>query len=69
MGPAGLPRDVVESLNAALGRVLAAPEVLDRLRAAGAEATPSSPEALAQRYADWVERFGRIARSAGVVPQ
>ena len=69
MGPAGMRRDIVDALNAAIGRILAMPEIRDRMQNAGAEATPSTPEALARKYADWVERFGKIAKQAGIKPQ
>lgn len=69
MGPAGLRRDIVDSLNAAIGRTLSMPEIRDRMQNAGAEATPSTPDALARKYADWVERFGKIAREYGIRPQ
>jgi len=69
MGPAGMRRDIVDSLNAAIGRTLAMPEIRDRMQNAGAEATPSTPDALARTYADWVERFGKIAKQAGIKPQ
>jgi len=69
IGPAGMRRDIIDSLNAAIDRTLAMPEIRDRIENAGAEATPSTPEALARKYADWVERFGKIAKQAGIKPQ
>jgi len=45
------------------------PDIRERLLNAGSEPAPSSPEELATRYADWVERFGRIAKQAGIKPQ
>ena len=69
MGPAGMRRDIVDSLNAAIGRSLAMPEIRDRMQNAGAEATPGTPEALARKYSDWVERFGNIAKQYGIKPQ
>ena len=69
MGPAKVPRDIVVSLNAAIGRTLAMPDVREKLLYAGSTAAPSSPEELSMRYADWIERFGRIAKQAGIKPQ
>lgn len=69
MGPAGVRRDIVASLNAAISRTLAIPEVHEKLLNAGSAAAPSSSEELARRYADWVERFGKIAKQAGIKPQ
>lgn len=69
MGPAGMRRDIVDALNAAIGRTLAMPDIRDRMQNAGSEATPSTPETVARTYADWVERFGKIAKLAGIKPQ
>lgn len=68
MGPAGIRRDIVASLNAAIGRTLAMPDIRERFLVAGSEPAPSSPEELTRRYADWIERFGRIAKQAGIKP-
>ena len=69
MGPAKVPRDIVVSLNAAIGRTLAMPDIREKLLNAGSTATPSSPEELSKRYVDWIERFGKIAKQAGITPQ
>jgi tripartite-type tricarboxylate transporter receptor subunit TctC len=69
MGPAGMPREIVDSLNAAIARTLNMPEIRDRLQNLGSEVTPSTPDELAKRYADWVTRFGRIAKQTGIKPQ
>lgn len=69
MGPAGMRPDIVGSLNAAIGRTLAMPEVGDRMQNAGVEPTPSTPEVLASRYTDWLERFSKIGKGHGIKPQ
>jgi len=68
MGPAGVRRDIVTSLHAAIARALEMPDVREKMLNAGSEAAPSSPEELSKRYADWIERFGKIARQAGIKP-
>jgi len=68
MGPASIPRDIVVSLNAAIARALSAPDTRNRLLNAGSSPAPSTPEALTRRYADWVERFGKIAKKTGIKP-
>jgi tripartite-type tricarboxylate transporter receptor subunit TctC len=68
VGPGGMGSDIVTALNKALGRALTAPDVRDRLLKAGYEPTPSSPEELRKRYADWVVKFGKIAKDAGLQP-
>ena len=69
VGPAGMNRDIVTSLNAAIGRTLAAPDLRDRFLKAGSEPTPSSPEELRKRFEDWIVIFGKIAKDAGLKPQ
>lgn len=69
LGPAGMRRDIVATLNTAVGRALAAPDLRDRFNKAGSQPAPSSPEELARRYAEWAVDFARIAKDAGIKPQ
>lgn len=68
MGPAGMRRETVVSLNAAIGKALAAPDIREKFATAGSEPAPSTPEELTKKYADWIERFGKIAKQAGIKP-
>jgi tripartite-type tricarboxylate transporter receptor subunit TctC len=69
VGPAGMRRETVASLNAAIVRTLGMTDIRERLLTIGSEAAPSSPEELSKQFADWVERYGRIAKLAGIKPQ
>jgi tripartite-type tricarboxylate transporter receptor subunit TctC len=69
MGPAGVRPDIVASLNSAIVRALEMPDVREKMVGAGSEAAPSSPEEVSKRYAVWIERFGKIAKQAGIQPQ
>jgi tripartite-type tricarboxylate transporter receptor subunit TctC len=69
MGPAGMPREVVNVLNKAIQQSLASPELRDRYAKAGSTPLGSTPEELRKRYEDWMAIFGKIARDAGVKPQ
>jgi tripartite-type tricarboxylate transporter receptor subunit TctC len=69
MGPAGVRPDIVAALNAAIGRALAMPDLREKFAVSGLETAPSTPEALTKRYADWIQRFGKIAKEAGLKPQ
>ncbi len=69
MGPAGLPKDIVESLNHAIRQTLGTPDINQRMEGIGIQATPSTPEELRAHFADWVERFGKLARSQEIKPQ
>jgi tripartite-type tricarboxylate transporter receptor subunit TctC len=67
--PARTPRDVIDMLNAATARILAMPDIRDRLLAVGSEPAPSSPDEIAKRFANATEQFGRIAKELGIKPQ
>ena len=44
--------------------------ILDReLPSVSTAFSPSTPEELTRKYADWIERFGKIAKQAGLKPQ
>ena len=69
MGPAGVRKDIVAALNNAIARTLAMPDIRERFHSVGSETAPTTPEELAKRYADWIERFGKMAKLAGLKPQ
>ncbi len=65
VGPAGLPRPIVDKLNAAL-RVALGADTQGRLAADGAEVLPSTPEAYAADIAAEEAKWSEIVRRAGV---
>ena len=69
VGPAGMRPDVVKTLNAAVVRVLGMPDIRERVSSIGSEPASSSPEQLSNQIADWVERYGKIAKLVGIKPQ
>lgn len=68
MGPAGIPREIVDSLNKAIVRAVASPDVREKMIAAGSEPETSTPDALVKRYIQWSDIFGRIAQQSGIKP-
>lgn len=64
--PAGTPRAVIEQLNAALVKVVAMPEVQKQLADQGALAASSTPEEFQQLIKEYVDRFTRLVKSAGL---
>ena len=66
VAPAGVPRPIVEKLNAALRGVLAEPEVAQRFAALGAEVLSSAPDAYAADIAAEETKWSPILRKAGV---
>jgi tripartite-type tricarboxylate transporter receptor subunit TctC len=69
MGPAGMPRDVVNVLNKAIAQSLASADLRERYTRAGSTPLGSTPEELKKRYEDWMAIFGKIAKDAGIKPQ
>lgn len=69
LAPAGTPRDVIAKLNAEVNKALAAPDVREKLAAAGIDAAGGS----AQQFADFIQsemtRWGKVAQAAGVQPE
>jgi len=67
MGPAGIPRAVVERINQASNKALASKEAMDKLGNIGIEPSPGTPEDfdafLKQESATWA----KLSKAAGVV--
>ena len=66
VAPSGVPRPIVEKLNAALRGALAEPDVAKRFAALGAEVLPSAPDAYAADIAAEEAKWSPIVRRAGV---
>jgi tripartite-type tricarboxylate transporter receptor subunit TctC len=64
--PAGTPRPIVTAINAAVGRVVTAPDVRERFAAAGVDPESSTPEAFAAFCKAEVTRWADVVRRAGV---
>jgi len=65
--PRAMPRPVVDRVNAELMKVLAAPDVIDKMKAIGAEAaTPNSPEQFEQFLKDDVARWKKTVIDAAI---
>lgn len=64
--PAGTPRAIASKLNAELTRAQAAPEVAERLAAAGLEPRTVSPEEFAAGVKSDSARFAGLIRTLGV---
>ena len=67
--PARTPESVTKTVNDATTRILASPDIRERLLAVGSEPTPASPTELAKRIADATEQFALIAKQLGIKPQ
>jgi tripartite-type tricarboxylate transporter receptor subunit TctC len=66
MAPVGTPRPVVDRVNAEIVRILALPEIREKLAVLGMEPTPSTPEQFAAVIRIDAEKSGRLIKAAGV---
>jgi tripartite-type tricarboxylate transporter receptor subunit TctC len=65
-GPAGLPSDIVNALNAEIGKMLASPELTTFLANEGAEAEAMTPKQFADMMRAETERWIKVAREANI---
>jgi len=65
LAPAGTPKAVVAPLQAALSRVLDAPERKEKLAAVGCEPYKSMPEQFALQIRDELPKWARIVNDSG----
>ncbi len=63
---AGTPRDIIDKLNAQLGRIARLPETRDRLTAAGIEPTTSTPEGLGEHIRSETAKWGAAIKEIGL---
>ena len=69
LGPARLPKDLVDRLNRELIRALSAPEVQAAFDKQGVEAQPGTPEDLARYIAREYQTWGKVVKEAGIKAQ
>ena len=67
--PAGLPKEIGDKLSAALLKILAKPEVRERITTLGAEPTPSDAATFAAFVRRQLEVWGRKVADAGIQPE
>ena len=65
VGPAGLPAEVVDKLNAEIRKAMALPEVRAQLNTIGTEVSTGSPQEPGTLIFDEVAKIRRVARSVG----
>lgn len=66
LGPAALPSEVVAKINGDLQRVLALPELRERLARLGLETRNAGPEELARIMRSDLERWAEVIRHIGI---
>ena len=66
LGPAGIPKRVVERLNAELTRILQDPAMRDMLAREGAEPRSSTPDEFAHIIAVDIVKWAKVVKAAGI---
>ena len=70
LGPAGLPKEIVERINTEVQAILAEKEVQEKLALTGFEVHPSkTPAEFAKYQADQLAHWSRMIRAAGIQPE
>jgi tripartite-type tricarboxylate transporter receptor subunit TctC len=68
-GPAGMPPEVVRTLNAAIARSLAHPDVRVGFEKGGYEAVSTTPAEFGAMIKDSYDRWGKVIRDIGLTRQ
>jgi tripartite-type tricarboxylate transporter receptor subunit TctC len=66
LAPAATPREIIVRLNAELAKALAAPEMKERLGAAGIEPMTTTPEQFAAFIKSETARYAKVIKDAGI---
>lgn len=66
LAPAGTPRDIVNKLNAEVAMAMDSSDTKKALYNAGAEVSPSSPEAMSEYMVQEIERWGKVVKETGI---
>ena len=64
-GPAGMPKPIVDRLNAELKKALEHPDVAKNLSSQTLDPMPMTPEQFAQRLKSDYEKYGKIVKMSG----
>lgn len=66
LAPAGTPKEIVNALNAEIGKALAAPDVREKLAVQGAEPRPSTPQEFSAYIQTEIARLAPVVKQSGV---
>jgi tripartite-type tricarboxylate transporter receptor subunit TctC len=69
LAPARTPRAIVTRVNGDLSKVLAQPELVQRMLSQGIEASSSTPEVLGEMIRAETERWRKVIKTAGIAPE
>jgi tripartite-type tricarboxylate transporter receptor subunit TctC len=66
VAPAGTPKPVIDKLQSEIARIVALPDVKQRLVAMGFTAVASTPEAYAAQIKSDIETWGKVVKDLGI---
>jgi tripartite-type tricarboxylate transporter receptor subunit TctC len=69
VGPAGMPKDVVDKLNTTIGQALKSKETQDKLAGVGIQTMAMSPEQLKAFMASEVNKWLRLVKESNIQPE
>jgi tripartite-type tricarboxylate transporter receptor subunit TctC len=69
LAPAGTPKAIVAKLNAEINKALSAEDVRTKLTANGIEIQGGTPERFAEYIKAEVDKWGKVTKEAGIVPE
>ncbi|MBI3045707.1 MAG: hypothetical protein HYY78_23105 [Betaproteobacteria bacterium] len=69
LAPAKTPRAIINKLHAQITRILALPEIHQKMTALGVEPDPTTPAGFDELIAEQVAEMAKLARQAGIRPQ
>jgi tripartite-type tricarboxylate transporter receptor subunit TctC len=69
VGPAGMPRDIVDRLNREFAAAMKRPEVIAAMEGQAFTLTPSTPEHFGELVKEQMDTYRNLLRQAGVQPE
>jgi tripartite-type tricarboxylate transporter receptor subunit TctC len=69
IGPAGMPRPIVDKINSALARAVQDPAIRKELVERGADPVGNTPEQHAAFIKSEIDKWQRVAKQAGISPE
>jgi tripartite-type tricarboxylate transporter receptor subunit TctC len=67
--PAGTPKEVITTLHREIVKIIALPDMKERLATLGYDPVGSTPEEFARRITAELETWGKVIRAANIKPQ
>jgi tripartite-type tricarboxylate transporter receptor subunit TctC len=68
-GPKDLPADIVKRLNTEINRIMASPDVREKMGAMGVEVVQSTPESFAKTLRQDADKYTRLIKELNIQPE